>query len=57
MVSKQFTFSKTRNLNRKADYTHQVLNRDQRPQNGPDPQSLTLTSLDQLLRKKLCFYR
>lgn len=33
----KFTFSKRRNLNRKADHTHQILNRDQRPQNSPDP--------------------
>lgn len=52
MFSQVFTFSKRRNLNRKADDSHQILNRDQRPQNGPDPQSLTLTSLDQLQRHK-----
>lgn len=48
MFSQVFTFSKRRDLNRKADDSHQILNRDQRPQDGPDPQSLTLTSLDQL---------
>lgn len=45
---KVFTFSKRRNLKRKADDAHQILNGDQRPQDGPNPQSLTFTSLDQL---------
>lgn len=43
-----FTFSKRRNLNWEADDTHQIFNRDQRPQDSPDPQSLALTSLNQL---------
>lgn len=46
LVSSVVTFSKTRNLNRKADDSHQILKRDQRPQDSPDPQSLTLSSLD-----------
>lgn len=33
----KITFSKSWNLNRKADHTHQILNRDQRPENSPDP--------------------
>lgn len=53
MFFQVFTFSKRRNLNRKADDTHQILNGDQRPQDSPDPQSLALTSLDQLQRQKL----
>lgn len=48
MISEVFTFPKRRNLNRKADDSYQILNRDQGPQNGPDPQSLSLTSLNQL---------
>lgn len=48
IFSQVFTFSKSGNLNRKTYDSHQILNRDQRPQNGPDPQSLTLTSLYQL---------
>lgn len=43
-----FTFSKRRNLNWEADDAHQIFNRDQRPQDSPDPQSLALTSLNQL---------
>ena len=55
LVSRVVTFSKTRNLNRKADDSHQILNRDQRPQDGPDSQSLTLSSLDQLQETKAWF--
>lgn len=40
------TFSKVWYLDRQADDSHQVLYGHQGPQDGPDPQSLTLPSLD-----------
>ena len=42
------TFSKGGDLQRQADDPHQVLDGDQRPQDGPDPQRLSLPRLDQL---------
>lgn len=46
--SESLTFAKGGDLHRQADDSHQVLYGHQGPQNGPDPQSFTLTSLDQL---------
>ena len=46
------TFSKSRNLNGEADDPYQVLNGNQGAQDGSDPKSLTLTSLDQLQDQK-----
>lgn len=44
------TFAIGGELHREADDSHQVFNGDQRTQDGPDPQSLTLAGLDQLDR-------
>lgn len=44
------TFAICGELHREADDSHQVFNGDQRTQDGPDPQSLTLAGLDQLYR-------
>lgn len=44
------TFSISGELHREADDPYQVFNGDQRTQDGPDPQSLTLACLDQLCK-------
>lgn len=40
------TFAVRGELHREADDSNQVLNGDQRTQDGPDPQSLAFASLD-----------